>query len=69
MTGERAIPAAFWDMPMEEFAEIAERGWLNRKQCRRLWRMQDRQDKPPHRLQVFLKRDDVEAMIKREDMK
>jgi hypothetical protein len=56
-------------MPIEEFAEIAETGWLNRKQCRRLWRMQDRQDKPPHRLQVFLKRDDVEAMIKREDMK
>jgi uncharacterized beta-barrel protein YwiB (DUF1934 family) len=64
--GMLKIPVEFWrSLTEEESREVITSGWLNRKQCRRLWRMQDRQDAPPKRLQILVKKDDVMDLIKR----
>lgn len=59
------IPAAFWGtLTDKQFRKIATTGWLNARLCARLWRMTDHNSTPPKRLQVLIKREDVERLIK-----
>jgi hypothetical protein len=45
------LPPEFWkDISMSEFGDICERGYLNAEQCKRLYRLLGRKDKPPKRL-------------------
>lgn len=63
MTKPQAIPPKFWwTIGEAEFVEIATTGYLNAEQCARLWRMEDRNDKPPKRLQVLLEEEEGVAM-------
>jgi len=60
------VPTRFWQsMSLEEFDALAKNdGWLNAIQCARLWRMTERNTRPPLKLQIFLKRDEVEKLAK-----
>lgn len=57
-----SIPAEFWDkkhMSLKQFMAIARRGYLNHAECLKLWAMLGRTDRPPDKLQVMLKAEDV----------
>jgi len=55
------IPRQFWATLTEEEQDefFASNGWLNAEQCARVWRMTDRQDTPPERMQLFFSRAEV----------
>lgn len=59
------IPKEFWaQMSFAEFnALIANDGWMDAGQCARLWRLTDRQDEPPARMQIVLNMDDVKKVF------
>lgn len=62
-----AVPVKFWQaMPEDEFSRfvLEQDGWLNEEQCARLWRMEERNSEPPKRMQVLLKRSEIEAQFK-----
>ena len=47
------IPPKFWGSVSDaEFVAIAQRGFLDREQAARLWRMCDYQGDPPERVEV-----------------
>lgn len=53
-------PEFFKSLSEDEKKEIVESdGILNRRLCRRLWAMQSRTDKPPHRLRLFFSSEDI----------
>ena len=58
------IPSEFWKRLGEEgFARVCERGYLDAEQCAQLWRMTDRQDQPPERLEVWVEKRGVDKVI------
>ena len=61
------IPPKFWQtLKPGEFAQISERGgWLNAEQCARLWRLTDRQDEPPQRMELFFRAEDIDRVFPR----
>lgn len=47
------IPAKFWrTLPPGRFGEICESNLLNAEECALIWRMTDRQDRPPLSLYI-----------------
>jgi hypothetical protein len=47
------IPTAFWrTFSKQDFKEMYDRGYLNAEQCRRLYRMTERQQQPPKRISL-----------------
>jgi hypothetical protein len=61
MTSERfTIPPRFFEnLGDDEAMQIMMTSRLNAEQCARLWRMLDRQDKPPTSLTLSVSRADV----------
>ena len=58
------IPPKFWQsLTDEEYREICDTSELNRKMCRRLWAIMGYATRPPHRLLVLLKADDVKRLL------
>jgi len=54
------IPPEFWKgLTDKEFASICETSALNRRLCKRLYRMMGRTDPPPDKMLVLLNREDV----------
>lgn len=55
------IPAEFWqsmtEADWESFFDLG--GALNREQCLRLWKMLGLKDKPPPKMRVLFKAEDV----------
>ena len=59
------VPKEFFQcLSDDEWQDLCEHdGRLNRKLCRRLWRMLGRTDPPPHQLLMLLDREDVMRMF------
>jgi hypothetical protein len=55
------IPPAFWRaLPLTDFRKFCDAGGvLNRKQCRLLWVMLGRTDKPPRSMTILFNREEV----------
>lgn len=63
---ELAIPVAFWRSETKEQLDEFYRGEgiLNKRQCRKLWRMLDLQGTPPKSMQIYFKQEELERLAK-----
>jgi hypothetical protein len=59
------IPGKFFDMPLDEFIAIAQRGGLDAMECLRLWKMLGRTDPCPTFLPLMVNAADVKRLFPR----
>jgi hypothetical protein len=63
---EIVIPPKFWaTLTPLEFSNVFIDDGLNAELCVRLWHMMDRQDAPPRHLKVWIKKAELERMLKK----
>ena len=64
--GHLNIPKEFWmSFAIGQFADIIDRGYLNKEECTQLWQMINRQN-PPERIylkDVYVRERDFQALI------
>jgi hypothetical protein len=63
---EIVIPVKFWaSLTPMEFSYVFIENGLNAELCTRLWRMMDWQGSPPRHLKVWIKKAELERMLKK----
>jgi len=60
-----ALPICFLRTltPDEVCTLVIRDGWLDEKQCARLWSIMDRKDDPPRIVRVYVRQTDIDMMI------